>query len=381
MFTDIVGSTAVTARSEPAGLAVRDRHRELVRRQVHCYHGRFVEAPGDESLSTFESALHAVHAALAIQQALEDDPELQVRIGMHLGETMFRGGEVFGDGVNVAARIRELAEPGQILVSGELSRTLQNQPNLATTLRGEHQLKGVAGSVSVHEVTGSAAEPGPAPRAAPQRGRVQRWWVVASGLVLLATFAALAWWGMSPPPTRLRPIRSIAVLPLENLSGDPNQQYFAEGMTDVLISDLAKLGSLRVIARTAVEADAVVEGSVLRAGDRVRITAQLIDTRTDTHLWSESYERNLRDILGLQAEVAQAIAREISHELTPRARQRFRRSEAVEPVAYDATLKGIRLAWSLTPSDHARSVAYFEEALRADPGYAPAYAGLAWAYT
>ena len=124
------------------------------------------------------------------------------------------------------------------------------------------------------------------------------------------------------------------MLPLENLSGDPNQQYFAEGMTDVLISNLAKLGSLRVIARTAVEADAVVEGSVLRAGDRVRITAQLIDTRTDTHLWSESYERNLRDILGLQAEVAQAIAREISHELTPLARQRFTRSEAVEPVAY-----------------------------------------------
>ena len=109
LFTDIVGSTAVTARSESAGLALRDRHRELVRTQVERYHGRFIEAPGDESLSTFESAVDAVHAALAIQQELQGDDELQVRIGVHLGETIFRGDEFFGDGVNIAARIRELA--------------------------------------------------------------------------------------------------------------------------------------------------------------------------------------------------------------------------------------------------------------------------------
>ncbi len=137
MFSDIVGSTAATARSESAGLALRDRHRALVRGQVERYHGRFVEAPGDESLSTFESAVDSVHAALAIHHSLAGDPELQVRIGIHTGETMFRGDEVFGDGVNIAARVRELADSGQI-VSGEVARSLQNQPNVETSPRGEH---------------------------------------------------------------------------------------------------------------------------------------------------------------------------------------------------------------------------------------------------
>lgn len=123
LFTDIVGSTAVTARSESAGLALRDRHRERVRTQVERYHGRFIEAPGDESLSTFESAVGAVHAALAIQEELRGDPELQVRIGIHMGETIYRGDEVFGDGVNIAARVRALAEPAQILVSAEVAQS------------------------------------------------------------------------------------------------------------------------------------------------------------------------------------------------------------------------------------------------------------------
>ena len=130
MFTDIVGSTAVTARSDAAGLALRDRHRDLVRIQVESYHGRLIEAPGDESLSTFESAVDAVHAGLAIQHGLKGDSDLQVRIGIHLGETTFRGDEVFGDGVNVAARIRPLAEPGGVCVSQAVYDLVSNQPHL-----------------------------------------------------------------------------------------------------------------------------------------------------------------------------------------------------------------------------------------------------------
>jgi class 3 adenylate cyclase len=132
MFTDIVDSTAVTARSESVGLALRDRHRVLVRTEVERYHGRFIEAPGDESLSTFESAVGAVHAALAVRQQLDGDAELQVRIGIHTGETMFRGDEVFGDGVNIAARIRSLAEPGGICISDEVRHAIRNQESLET---------------------------------------------------------------------------------------------------------------------------------------------------------------------------------------------------------------------------------------------------------
>ena len=169
-------------------------------------------------------------------------------------------------------------------------------------------------------------------------------------------------------------------------------------MTNALIASLAKIEALRVISRTSVmqhkgtrrplpevardlEADAVIEGTVLRAGNRVRITAQLIDARTDQHLWSESYEGDLSNILALQGDVAKAVSREIEHELTPRESARFARNRPINPAAYDATLKGRQFFRSLSPADHKLSLKYFELAIREDPTYAPAYAGLADAYT
>ena len=189
-------------------------------------------------------------------------------------------------------------------------------------------------------------------------------------------------------------IESIAVLPLENLSGDPEQEYFADGMTEALIADLAKVGSIKVISRTSVMqykgvkkplpeiarelgVDAVVEGSVMRSGDRVRITAQLIDAATDQHLWTESYERDLRDILALQSEVARAIAKEIKITLTPQEEALLASARPVDPEAHEAYLRG-RYSWN--KEDVKTAVDYFERAIDQDPDYAIAYAGLADAY-
>src|SRR6266849_4051644 len=190
------------------------------------------------------------------------------------------------------------------------------------------------------------------------------------------------------------PIRSLAVLPLENLSRDPHQEYFAEGLTEALITTLAKIGELRVISRSSamlykgvrkplreiareLEVDAIVEGTVLRAGHRVRITAQLIDPMKESHLWAESYERHLRDILDLQAEVAQAIAREIQVKLTPQEQAQFAQSRPVNPEAYEAYLKG-RYHWNRRSREGLpKGVQYFQEAIAKDPAYAAAYAGLA----
>jgi len=192
-------------------------------------------------------------------------------------------------------------------------------------------------------------------------------------------------------------MRSLAVLPLENLSHDPEQEYFAEGLTEALITTLAKIGALRVISRTSVmqykeirkplreiarelEVDTIVEGTVLRAGRRVRITAQLIDATEESHLWAESYERDLRDVLALQAEVAKAIAREIQVKLTPLDQARFATAHAVEPEAYDAYLKG-RYHWNRRPAGVVEARKYFELAVTKDPTYAAAYAGLADAHS
>ena len=369
MFTDIVGSTAVTARSEPAGLALRDHHRNLVRTQVDRYHGRFIEAPGDECLATFESALDSVNCALAMQQALEDapDPDLQVRIGIHLGETVFRGDEVFGDGVNIAARIIALAEPAEIYVSTEVADALRNQPNLELSSRGEHQLKNVGRPVAVFLVQGTPGAPSLAKR--------------------------------RPDTGDGKDIRSLAVLPLENLSGDPEQEYFADGMTEAVISEFARIGSISVISRTSVMqykqarkplpeiaqelgVDGIVEGTVMRAGDRVRITVQLIDARSDHHLWADNYDRDLTDILALQSDVARAVAQQIRVELAPEVEEVLTTTRRVDPRAYDAYLRGLKLAAAPAfsreyVSKWQAALERLERAVELDPGLAEAWSRLA----
>ena len=193
-------------------------------------------------------------------------------------------------------------------------------------------------------------------------------------------------------------MRSLAVLPLENLSSDVDQEYFTAGMTEALTSNLAKLAAFDVVSRTSVlqyrgtpkpmtqigrelDVDAVVEGSVLRAGEAVRITVQLIDARTDRHLWSGSYERDLTDVLALQREVAEAIAHEIRLELRTGADAAPRAAKLVDPAAYEAYLKGRFFLQKISRESHARAVRYFEESVRIDPEYAPAWAGLSEGYT
>ena len=257
------------------------------------------------------------------------------------------------------------------------------------------------------------SEPEPEPRApataslpASASRRRFRWAGALGGVLLLAALVFLAsrsgaFRRTQPEPQAgagARVISSIAVLPLDNYSGDPKQDYFAEGMTDELTSDLANISQLRVISRGSVmqfkganrpptpeiaeklNVDAIVEGSVLRAGDKVRITAQLIDARSDRHLWAKSFERSSRDVLALQDELASAIAREIHVQLTPAEESRLKHAPSVKPEAYDAYLKG-RYFFN-RPSDEnlSKAIAQFEEVNKLDPSFAPAYSGLSDAY-
>ena len=222
-------------------------------------------------------------------------------------------------------------------------------------------------------------------------------------LILLAvlTIGLVGWrtWSSFHVKTTVPPIHSIAVLPLDNLSGDPAEEFFADGMTDQLITDLAKVGSLRVISRTSVmrykgakkslpeiarelSVDAIVEGSVVRSGQRVRVTSQLIQAPTDRHLWAETYDRDLGDILQLQGEVADAIAQQVRAQLTPNQQAQLRSAHVVNPVAYDAYLKGHLIFTTDFPNPASLKKAqhYFEEAIQNDPNFALAYSGLADTY-
>jgi TolB-like protein/class 3 adenylate cyclase/Tfp pilus assembly protein PilF len=395
MFTDIVGYTALMAENEETGLRARERHRAVVRPLVEQHHGEFIEARGDESLSVFPSALDAVRCALAIQAALGDDAELKLHIGIHLGDVVMEGGEVSGDGINIASRICSLSEGAGVYVSGEVYQAVRNQPAIEAVSLGRHELRNVGRPVSVFAVgaPGTVSARRRPARALRTRAPLRS---VAAGLALVA-LVALAWWVWSRAGATPEPIRSLVVLPLENLSGDPEQEYFADGMTEALIAELGTLGELRLISRTSamrykhtekslpeiaaeLGVDAVVEGSILRAGDRVRITAQLIHAPADRHLWAASYQRDLRDILVLQSEVARAIAEQIALELTPGQRTPRPKARAVHPDAHEAYLRGRYFFSRHSPEGYRRAIEQFEAAIELDPKHAPAHAGLAISY-
>jgi adenylate cyclase len=307
MFADVVGYSRLMAADEETGVRARRRHRKIARPLVEAYGGRWVEERGDESLSVFPSALDAVNCALAIQAATASEPDLSLRVGIDLGDVVFDQDEVYGDGVNVAARVRETAEPGATHVTRRVVDSVKNQKHINARELGEHQLKNVSRPLRLFSITGTSGPPprsSSAPPAATQE-RVQQ-----------------------------REIRSIAVLPLVNVSRDEQEEPFVDGMTESLIGKLAKIRSLHVVSRTTtmryagarkplpeiareLDVEGVIEGSVQREADRVRVTLRLIDGFTDRLRWSESYERHVHGVLALQSEIARSVAREIRLQLTP----------------------------------------------------------------
>ena len=405
MFSDIAGYTAIMGHDEARAMRALAEHRALLRSLLPKFDGRMLGEIGDGTLTRFHSASDAVNCACQAQAALKDSPDLHLRIGIHLGDVLFTDDNAWGDGVNIASRIHALAAPGTICVSATVYDEIRNKPGLVAKNLGQKHLKNVNRPIGVYvlsEARDSAGAPAPSILASPLTRRVALGAIgaiaVAALLYVLATRQSSAPLATTAPAAGPRVIRSIAVLPLDNYSGDPSQQYFADGMTEELTTDLATISQLRVISRGSVmqfkgehrpptpqiakllNVDAVVEGSVLRVGDKVRITAQLIDAPADKHLWAKSYERDSKDVLALQDEVASAIANEIEVQLTPNEQARLTSAPTVNPTAYDLYLKGRYFFNRSSDENLKKAIAMYEEAIKLDPNFAPAYAGVADAY-
>jgi adenylate cyclase len=409
MFSDIVGYTAIMGRDEHEGLRAVREHREHLRTMLPRFNGRLIGEIGDGTLSSFHSAVDAVNCARELQANLAEDPELRLRIGIHVGDVVFTDKTVLGDGVNIASRIHELAPPGGCCISERVYEEIRNKPEFHVQDLGEKHLKNVARPIRAYALTAAdGGGPRSSRRLAADAGHSKRRKIVSwtGAMLIVVLVAALSTWRWRALLDSWRPsapsagMRSIAVLPLENLSGDPAQEYFADGMTDELITDLAKISGLRVISRTSVmkfkgehreqlpeiakalNVNTIVEGSVLRVGDKVRITAQLIDASTDKHLWADSYERDTRDVLTLQDEVASTIAEQIDVELTPNEQARFASARPVNPQAYEAYLKGrfYMGRGSFSGAGGRKAQEQFEQAIKLDPKFALAYTGLADLY-
>ena len=402
MFSDIAGYTAIMGRDEARAMQALAEHRALLRMLLPKFNGRMLGEIGDGTLTSFHSASDAVNCARQAQAALKDTPDLQLRIGIHLGDVLFTNDNAWGDGVNIASRIHALGVPGSICVSATVYDEIRNKPGMVAKNLGQKHLKNVSRRIGIYvlsESADSAATTFVSPSMM-QVGRV----ALAAGAVAVVAVAVYFVRMRQPAATTATAsaphlIRSIAVLPLDNYSGDPNQEYFADGMTEELTTDLATISQLRVISRGSVmqfkgdhrpptpqiakllNVDAVVEGSVLRVGDKVRITAQLIDAPADKHLWAKSYERDTKDVLALQDEVASAIAKEIEVQLTPNEQARLTSASTVNPAAYDAYLKGRYFFNRSSDESLKKAIAQYEDAIKLDANFAPAYAGMADAYS
>ena len=366
MFTDMVGFTALMQDDEHRAKSVRDRHRDTLRQSIEKHGGETVQFYGDGTLSVFGSAIDAVASAVAAQRALQQDPSIPVRMGLHIGDIDRDEDGVYGDGVNVAARIEGLSAPGAVMVSGKVFDEIKNHPELPATALGEFDLKNVRRPVRVFAIT-------------------------APGLVVPDAESMATRTG---PPKK-----SIAVLPFVNMSADPENEFFSDGISEELINALTRVEGLQVTARTSSFAfrdknkdvreigqklgvSAVLEGSVRKSGNRVRITAQLIDTSDGYHIFSNVYDRVLEDIFETQDEISLKIV----HELRATLPENGENPSLVRPVteqseAYDAYLKGMYCWNQWTPDSARQAIDHFQRAIELDPDFARAWGAMARAHT
>ncbi|MDX1374292.1 MAG: tetratricopeptide repeat protein [Burkholderiales bacterium] len=371
LAADVAGYSRLMAADERATVAALDAARAVFRSQIEANAGRVIDMAGDSVLAVFETALGAVNAARAVQQALADStrdlPEerrMRFRIGVHMGDVMEKAdGTVYGDGVNIAARLESLAEPGGVTVSDAVHGAVRGKVDAGFADQGEQQVKNIAYPVRAFRMTAAALAPAAASSA-------------------------------SEPALRPPDKPSLAVLPFTNMSGDPEQEYFADGITEDIITDVSKISGMFVIARNSsftfkkqsvdvrevgrkLGVRHVLEGSVRKAGSKVRINVQLIDAETGGHVWADRYDRDLEDIFALQDEVTQKIVETLKVTLSGREQTRHRERGKVNREAYDLLLRARSHLLQFTPQGLAEAHALLERTLAIDPGMARAHAILA----
>jgi TolB-like protein/Tfp pilus assembly protein PilF len=365
LVADVVGYSRMMQADEAGTLAaLKSRRTEILQPLVSKHHGRIIKVMGDGVLVEFASAVSAVQCGVDLQQAmaasnrgLSDDRQIMLRIGINLGDVMVEGGDLYGDGVNIAARLEGIAEPGGIVVSSTAHDHVRNKVKTTFEDMGAQTLKNIAEPIRTYRV--------------------------ASKDVVAAT--------VSKPMTN-KP--SIAVLPFANMSGDPDQGYFSDGLTEDIITELSRSHSLVVIARNSsfqyrdkaadikrvareLDVDYIVEGSVRRAGERVRISAQLIDASTGGHVWAQHYDRSMLDVFTIQDELTTAIAAKVVGHVQVAGINKVRRMRTDSMAAYDLFLRSLEHFNHAGGEDTIPARQYVERAIEMDPDFALAHAALA----
>ncbi len=410
LSADVKGYSRLMGEDEEATVRTLTAYREAMANLIDQHRGRVVDSPGDNLLAEFASVVDAVQCAVEIQQVLKarnavlpENRKMEFRIGINLGDVIEEGERIYGDGVNIAARVEGLAEGGGICISGSAYEQIENKLPLRYEFLGEHSVKNIARPVRVYRA-GIEPDAAVSKVGKEKTGSPRRWQraALAIAAVLASGAGAAVFWNYyfrplpeivsdKTPALEMPDKPSIAVLPFVNMSGDPEQEYFSDGITEDIITDLSKVSGLFVIARNSVftykgktmnvvevgrelAVRYVLEGSVRKAGGRVRITAQLVETGNGGHLWAERYDRDLKDIFALQDEVTQKIVAALALKLTKDEQERLVHKYTDNMEAYDSFLKGLEYFNLHTKEGNLQARKMFEIAVERDPEFALAYA-------
>ena len=419
LSADVAGYSRLMGDDEEATVRTLNVYFDLMTKLVQQYRGRVVDTTGDNLLAEFASAVDAVNCAVEIQRELAErntelpyERKMEFRIGVNIGDVIEEENRIYGDGVNIAARVESLADAGGICISGRVYVQVENKLDLTYDFIGEQEVKNIAKPVLVYRVLshpGAAAQ-----RVVSAKKALRKIWrniaISIIAFIILIVAGALVWkfyWRSASRETEITTGHklalelpdnpSIAVLPFDNMGGDREQEYFSDGMTDDLITDLSKISGLFVIARNSVftykgkpvkvqevaqelGVRYVLEGSVRRAGEKVRINAQLIDATTGHHLWAERYDGYFNDVFALQDKITGEIVAALSVKLTSVEKEQLTRKYTDNASAYDEFLKGRSHYVRRTPGDYAKAVSCFGRAVELDPNYGQAYAALSLTY-
>ena len=401
MFTDIVGYTSMMQTNEQKAVAVIKHYNSSLEKLVNQYNGRVLNYYGDGSLCIFPNATDAANCAVDLQKELKNEPAVPLRVGLHIGEVFFENEKALGDGVNVASRVQSLGQENTILVSGEFYDKIKNNPSLSTVSLGRFDFKNVVTSLEIFAVSNEGLF---IPQRRKMEGKLKKTQgkkriIITTSLIILfgaAGFLIYTTFFKEKATPGLYD-QSIAVLPFVDMSQAKDQEYFSDGMSEELLNLLSKIPNLKVISRTSsfsfkgknddvrkigktLGVENILEGSIRKSGNTIRITAQLIKVQDGRHRWSETYDREMKDVFEIQDEISKMIVDILKIELTGKQVTQVARGFTKNTEAYEDYLKG-RYHWNMRTDDGIKkSIAYFENAIKKDSNYAAAYAGLADTY-
>ena len=406
MFTDLVGYSELSQENEELAVDLLERHRKIVREILPEHGGNEIKTIGDAFLIEFSSSIRAVKCAAEIQSRFfsynnlqNKEKQIQLRIGIHLCDIMQDGDDIIGDGVNIASRIEPKAKSGGICISGQIYDQVFNKVDFSFEELKDVNLKNIQQNIRLYHILlpweKSASQPTSEPKTKSSSKKSSMPVIVIGGIVGVIAVAALIF--MNIKPSLDGDGNSIAVLPFENMSADKDNEYFSDGMTEEILNSLAQIKELRVISRTSVftykertdvgiakigrelDVSHVLEGSVRKSGNKVRITAQLIRSKDDTHLWSQTYDRSLDDIFQVQTEISEAIAQQMKIKLIG-ATVTERRGITNKPEALELYMQARYEMNKMSEKSLHKAIQLFKDAIAIDPEYALANSGIADCY-